>query len=178
MSEFAVRRVRISDVDQVRSIRLESLGDPVAGIAFRGSRERALAQPVEFWQERTAAVAFSESAAQFVAEAGRDWYGTVTVLIAEADASAPLRASLVAVYVRPSQRGRGILEAMVDAAAEWASVAGATELALEVHEHNVRAAWAYGRLRFAPTGRSVAGPNGIEHEMVRGLLSAEEPTAL
>ncbi len=130
----------MSDVDRVRSIRIESLGDPVAHIAFLGSRERALAQPLEFWQERTAAVAFSDSAAQFVAESGRDWFGTVTVLIAEPtgsdDSAAFARSSLVAIYVRPSQRGRGILEAMVDAAAAWAGDAGGTELALEVHEDN------------------------------------------
>ncbi|WP_314506182.1 hypothetical protein [uncultured Microbacterium sp.] len=64
---FTVRRVRLSDVDRVRSIRIESLGDAAAGIAFRGSPENATAQPPEFWQERTAAVALGESAAQFVA---------------------------------------------------------------------------------------------------------------
>jgi GNAT superfamily N-acetyltransferase len=165
----------MSDVDRVRSIRIEALGDPVAHIAFLGSRERALAQPPEFWQERTAAVAFSDSAAQFVAESGRDWFGTVTVLIAEPtgsdDAAALSRPSLVAVYVRPSQRGRGVLEAMVDAAAAWAGDAGETELALalEVHEDNLRAQRAYARLGFVPTGRTSRGPNGAEHEMVRRL---------
>lgn len=169
---YTVRRVRISDADRVRSIRIESLGDPAADIAFLGSRERALAQPTEFWQERTAAVALSGSAAQFVAESGREWFGTVTVLIAEptgSDSTAASRPSLVAVYVRPSQRGRGILEAMVDAAAAWVGDAGGTELALEVHEDNVRARRAYERLGFVPTGRSSEGPNGTEHEMVRRL---------
>lgn len=163
----------MSDVDRVRTIRIESLGDPAADIAFRGSRESALAQPIEFWQERTAAVALSESAAQFVAESGRDWFGTVTVLVAEptdSDAPAPVaRPSLVAVYVRPSQRGRGILEAMVDRAAAWAAAGGARELALEVHEDNVRAQRAYARLGFELTGRTSHGPNGTEREMVRTL---------
>lgn len=161
------------DVERVRSIRIEALGDPVAHIAFLGSRERALAQPLEFWQERTAAVALSDSAAQFVAESGRDWFGTVTVLIAEPtgsdDAAVVYRPSLVAVYVRPSQRGRGILEAMVDAASAWAADAGATELSLEVHEDNVRAQRAYARLAFVPTGQTSQGPNGAECEMVRRL---------
>lgn len=163
----------MSDVERVRSIRIEALGDALAHIAFLGSRERALAQPPEFWQERTAAVAFSDTAAQFVAESGRDWFGTVTVLIAEPtgsdDAAVVSRASLVAVYVRPSQRGRGILEAMVDAATAWVGDAGETDLALEVHEDNVRARRAYARLGFVPTGRTSQGPNGAEHEMVRRL---------
>ena len=167
---FTVRRVRLSDVDRVRSIRIESLGDAAAGIAFRGSRENATAQPPEFWQERTAAVALGESAAQFVAESGREWFGTVTVLSAEARGSDDVaRASLVAVYVRPSQRGRGILDALVDAAATWAGDAGATEFVLEVHEDNARAQRAYARLGFARTGRSSVGPNGTEQEMLLAL---------
>ena len=53
----------------------------------------------------------ADSAAQFVAEAGRDWVGTVTVLIPEPGASDYFgrarvegRALVVAVYVRPSHR--------------------------------------------------------------------------
>jgi ribosomal protein S18 acetylase RimI-like enzyme len=73
------------------------------------------------------------------------------------------------VYVRPSQRGRGILEALMDAAAEWALANGQSELALDVHEHNARAQRAYSRAGFARTGRSSEGPNGVELEMVREL---------
>lgn len=177
MSEpFVVRRVRLSDADRVRSIRLEALADPLATIAFLGDRDRALAQPAEFWQERTAAVALSDSAVQFVAEIGRDWVGTVTVLVPESgsagDTDSPAsgsRARLVAVYVRPSHRGRGVLEAMVDAAADWARGAGETELSLDVNEANTRARRAYTRLGFVPTGGSSHGPNGTELEMVLGL---------
>ena len=74
----------------------------------------------------------SDSAAQFVAEAGRDWVGTVTVLVPEPGSVGLLRPALavdgralvVAVYVRPSHRGRGVLDALMDAAAEWAAAAG------------------------------------------------------
>lgn len=164
----SVRRVRLGDAERVRSIRIESLGDPAAHIAFRGTRERALAQPPDFWRERAASVALGDAAAQFVAESGRDWLGTVTVLMADPTGPAGAsRPSLVAVYVRPSQRGHGILEAMVDAAAAWVRDVGGTELALEVHEDNVRARRAYERLGFVPTGRTSDGPNGTEHELVR-----------
>ena len=173
---FAVRRVRISDADRVRSIRIESLADPAADIAFLGSRERALGRPAEFWQERTAAVALSDSAAQFVAEAGRDWIGTLTVLIPEPTSTdyfgrpaVPGRALVVAVYVRPSHRGQGALDSLLDAAAGWARDAGATELRLDVHEHNAPAHRAYTRLGFVATGQTSEGPNGTELEMMRGL---------
>ena len=177
MSEqIPVRRVRISETDRVRSIRLEALSDPAAGIAFLETREQAEARPDAFWQERTAGVAFSESAAQFVAEAGRDWVGTVTVLVPEPGGmdyfgrpSVEGRASVVSVYVRPSHRAQGVLDALMDAAAEWAREGGHTELSLDVHEDNSRARRAYARLGFTPTGRTSDGPNGTELELVRAL---------
>lgn len=175
MSEqIAVRRVRISESARVRSIRLEALSDPVADLAFIETREQAEAQPDEFWEERTAGVALSDSAAQFVAEAGRDWVGTLTVLVPELGAvdyfgrpTVTGRALVVSVYVRPSHRARGVLDALMDAAVEWAG--DDTELVLDVHQDNARARRAYARLGFTPTGRVSDGPNGTELELVRAL---------
>ncbi len=166
----------MSEAPQVRSIRLEALGDPAADIAFLETREQAEKQTDDFWRERTAGAALSESAAQFVAEAGRDWVGTLTVLRPEPGSTdyfgRPARAGralVVSVYVRPSHRGRGTLDALVDAAAQWALDAGEAELQLDVHEDNARARRAYARLGFSPTGHTSAGPNGVELEMVRVL---------
>ena len=172
----AVRRVRLSDAARVRSIRLEALADPVADIAYLETRAQAEARPDEYWQERTAGAALSGSAAQFIAEAGRDWVGTVTVLIPEGGSedyfgrvAVEGRALVVAVYVRASHRGRGILDALMDAAAEWATASGQSEIALDVHEDNARAQRAYARLGFTATGVTSDGPNGAELEMVRVL---------
>lgn len=177
MPEHAtVRRVRMSESDRVRSIRLEALRDEAAGVAFRETLADAEAKSTDFWQDRTIGAALSDDAAQFVAEIGRDWVGAVTVLIPEPAQAATLdranidgRASIVAVYVRPSHRGQGILETLVDAAGEWASDLGQTELTLDVHEHNSRARRAYTRLGFALTGHTWEGPNGVEREMARTL---------
>ena len=177
VSESAlVRRVRVSEATRVRSIRIEALGDPAADIAFLETRAQAEAHPEDFWQERTAGVALSDAAAQFVAEAGRDWVGTLTALVPDPGTTdyfgrraVPGRVLVVAVYVRPSHRGTGTLDAMMDAAAQWARGGGAAELALDVHEDNVRAQRAYRRLGFAGTGRASAGPHGSELEMVRAL---------
>jgi GNAT superfamily N-acetyltransferase len=172
----AVRRVRLSDAARVRSIRLEALADPVADIAYLETRAQAEARPDEYWQERTAGAALSGSAAQFIAEAGRDWVGTVTVLVPEVGSedyfgrvAVEGRALVVAVYVRPSHRGRGTLDALMDAAAEWATASGQREIALDVHEDNARAQRAYARLGFTATGVISEGPNGAELEMVRVL---------
>ena len=172
----AVRRVRLSDAARVRSIRLEALADPVADIAYLETRAQAEARPDEYWQERTAGAALSGSAAQFIAEAGRDWVGTVTVLIPEVGSedyfgrvAVEGRALVVAVYVRASHRGRGTLDALMDAAAEWATASGQSEIALDVHEDNARAQRAYARLGFTATGVTSDGPHGAELEMVRVL---------
>jgi GNAT superfamily N-acetyltransferase len=168
--------VRVGEALKVRGIRLEALGDPAAGIAFLETREQADARPDAFWQERAAAAALSDSTAQFIAEAGRDWIATLTVLRPQPGSTdyfgrpaRPGRALVVAVYVRPSHRGRGTLESLMDAAAQWARDAGEAELQLDVHEDNAPARRAYTRLGFVPTGRSSVGPNGVELEMVRAL---------
>jgi len=172
----AVRRVRLSDAARVRSIRLEALTDPVADIAYLETRAEAESRPDEYWRERTAGAALSGTAAQFIAEAGRDWVGTATVLIPEigsADYFGRIavegRALVVAVYVRASHRGRGTIDALMDAAAEWATASGQREIALDVHEDNARARRAYARLGFSATGVTSDGPNGHELEMVRAL---------
>ena len=173
---LSVRRVRLTDAARVRGIRLEALDDPDAGIAFLETRAQAEAHADPYWQERTATAALSGSAAQFIAEAGRDVVGTLTVLIREAGSSDYLgrpaiegRALVVAVYVRPSHRGRGTLEALLDAAVQWARDSGQSQLALDVHETNARAQRAYERLGFVRSGQTSQSANGTELEMVRVL---------
>ena len=174
--QVAVRRVRLSEGERVRSIRLEALRDPIAWLAFLETMAEAEVRPMGFWHDRAAAAALSDSAAQFIAEAGRDWVGTLTVLIAEPGAldyfgrpAIAGRAAVVAVYVRPSHRGHGILGELVEAAADWARAQGQTELALDVHTDNPRARTAYTRTGFVDTGETTEGPHGLEREMVRGL---------
>ena len=162
-----VRRVFATDASRVKALRLEALGDPVAHIAFLDTLEDAQAQPEQFWIDRTVAAALNHEAAQFVAETGRVWVASVTVLHREGD-----RALLVGVYVRPQSRGGSILNQLVAAAETWAKRQGCSELALEVHEDNLRAQAAYRKLGFVFTGEASDGANGRELEMVRALPSA------
>ncbi len=166
--QIAVRRVRMSEADRVRSIRLEALRDPAAAIAFLETLEQAEQRPLDFWQERAIGAALSADAAQFIAESGRDWVGTVSVLISDGDDSLT-RAGVVAVYVRPSHRGSGILDSLLESAAEWARGQGRDELVLDVHVENARAQRAYERLGFRASGETWESSNGLEREMVRVL---------
>ncbi|WP_243073915.1 GNAT family N-acetyltransferase [Microbacterium sp. SS28] len=176
MSEPEVRRVFASDGERVRRLRLEALDDPAAGIAFLETRDDAMARPREFWDERAVGAALSGSAAQFIAETGRTWVGTVTILIPEpgvADYFGRVRdtggATAVAVYVNPEHRGTGLLDRLFAAGAAWARTQGADSLFLDVHDENTRARAAYARLGFRPTGATIEGPNGLEHELSRSL---------
>ncbi|WP_426805997.1 hypothetical protein, partial [Stenotrophomonas sp. SrG] len=67
----------------LRTLRLEALRDPAAGIAFLETHDDAAAHPRAFWDARAIGAALSGSAAQFIAELGPSWVGTVTVLIPE-----------------------------------------------------------------------------------------------
>jgi GNAT superfamily N-acetyltransferase len=176
--EIEVRRVFATESERLRALRLEALADPAAGIAFLETVDEARARPPAFWIDRAVCAALSDSVAQFIAETGRSWVGTITVLIPEPDAldyfgrPAPLgRALAVAVYVSPAHRGAGVIDALFAAAGDWAASQGCRELALDVHVDNARAQAAYSRLGFRPTGDEVESANGREMVMVRSIAS-------
>ncbi|MFJ9032131.1 GNAT family N-acetyltransferase [Streptomyces sp. NPDC102274] len=164
-----IRAVRPDEWAKAKDIRLASLQDPAAPVAFLETHEEALEQPDSFWQARAAGTSprHGVRAGQFIAEApDGTWSGTVTLLIEEAGGTDFLGATseraqghLVAVFVRPEQRGTGLLGALVDAALDWAWSLDEPWLArvrLHVHEGNARAQAAYRKLGFVPTGRSLS----------------------
>lgn len=171
-----VRRVFATDGARLRRLRLDALQDPAAGIAFLETHDAAAARPQSFWDERAAGAALSSSTAQFIAEAGSSWVGTVTVLVPEPGrpdyfgrVREPGSALLVAVYLAPSHRGRGVLDRLIEAGASWARGHGCDTLYLDVHEDNARAQAAYRRLGFTPTGGTIVGQNGRELEMSKAV---------
>ncbi|WP_172386844.1 GNAT family N-acetyltransferase [Streptomyces sp. MNP-20] len=178
--EHLIRPVRGDEWRQVRALRLLALRDPAAPVAFLETYEKAVAQPDEYWQDRTTNAAPGGPMRQFVAE-GPDggWAGSVTVLVEEPGAQSVLgagvevrQAHLVGVYVRPEHRGTGLTEALFGAAVEWARAAdgaGVERIRLFVHEDNERAEAFYRRFGFVRSGvsASVPGdPSALEYEMV------------
>ncbi|MFE4373475.1 GNAT family N-acetyltransferase [Streptomyces sp. NPDC056835] len=163
-----IRAVQPDEWAKAKDIRLASLQDPAAPVAFLETYEGALKQPDSFWQERAAGSSprHGARAGQFIAEApDGTWSGTVTLLIEEAGdmdflgaTSEQAQGHLVGVFVRPEQRGTGLLGALVDAALDWAWSLEEPRLArvrLHVHEGNPRAQAAYRKLGFVPTGVSL-----------------------
>ncbi|MFG1807423.1 GNAT family N-acetyltransferase [Streptomyces sp. NPDC049040] len=174
----AVRPISADEWPRVKELRLSALRDPAAAIAFLESYERALAEPDSFWKERAEAAAGGSRVRQFVAE-GPDgvWSGTVTVLIEEAGNDDVFgvtveqrQAHIVGVFLRPEHRGSGAIDALFEAAVEWAvSVAKVTRVRLYVHEDNARAEGFYRRFGFVRSGVTApmkGDPSKTEVEMV------------
>lgn len=158
----------------MRAIRLEAVRDPDAAIAFLESPEDVEARDEAFWRERAWRGAQASDIAQYVAVEGAEWVGSLTVVLRRPGASDHLarvveapRADVVGVYVRPSHRGDGTIDRLLDAAVRWAVEAGATTLSLDVHTDNARAQGAYRRAGFVATGETFPGPNGEEISMSR-----------
>jgi ribosomal protein S18 acetylase RimI-like enzyme len=171
---YTVRRVRADEWREARDLRLEALADPAAPVAFLETRETASARPDAFWQDRTRTAARGDGVVQVVAVADDGtWVGTVTGLLEEAGSGDVAggdverrQVHLVAVYLDPAHRGRGLLGRLVDEAVAWGRERGAEQVRLFVHRDNPRARAAYRRLGFARTGRGFTSETGRELEMV------------
>jgi GNAT superfamily N-acetyltransferase len=176
-SGVTVRRVHEDEWSRLRALRLEALGDPVAHLAFVETLDQALARPDEFWRDRTRSAATGADVVQVVAVDGEDdLVGTVTGLVTrpgEPDyrgrRSPELRAAVVAVYVRPAHRGRGVLEQLLGAVEAWLTDQGVRGVHLHVHEQNERARRAYLRAGYTAVPGLVELAGAPHHELVRPL---------
>jgi GNAT superfamily N-acetyltransferase len=165
--------VRADEWEQVRELRLEALGDRDAAMAFFDTRESAQANTDEFWMRRATDAASGDGAAQFVGIDGTAWVASATALVREpgsldhlARAVRRRRVDVVGVYVRPSHRGTGLIDALFQRVAAWAGERGIGQLILDVHVENARARAAYRRVGFVETGTTFTGPIGDELEMI------------
>jgi GNAT superfamily N-acetyltransferase len=158
-----LRRIRVDDWALQRSLRLEMLAD--TPIAYLESLHQAEARPDTEWMARVVERVASGSSAQWVLDAGGRLVGTMSCVLDETG-----RVQVVAVYLTPAYRGRGLLGRMLAEVACWARERGVTTLALEVAKENERAVEAYRRMGFVPTGhthRHPLYPEITEMEMTR-----------
>ncbi|MFC3573271.1 GNAT family N-acetyltransferase [Streptomyces yaanensis] len=173
---YVIRSIRPDEWPAVKELRLASLQDPVAHLAFLETYEEALAKPDSFWQERAAGAAEGAAGArQIIAEApDGSWVGTLAVLVEEAGttdwAGFPVerkQGHVVGVFVRPEHRGTGLTKELFDAGLEWAWGWGAERVRLIVHERNGRAQALYRKVGFVPSGVTVpvAAVSGDENEL-------------
>ncbi|MFC9249380.1 GNAT family N-acetyltransferase [Streptomyces sp. NPDC057136] len=168
--DYVIRAVSAEDWQSAKELRLAALQDPMAPVAFLETYEDAVARPDAFWQQRTADAAEGVAVRQFIAERPDGALaGTVTVLVerpggdtrfgaaAEVD-----QAHVVGVFVHKQDRGNGLADELFRTAIDWSwSLAEPRieRVRLYVHEGNPRAAGAYRRIGFVPSGQSVSVPH-------------------
>jgi len=134
-----VRRLEPDDWELWRDVRLRSLAE--APDAFGSTLEREQGFAEDDWRLRL------ESPAVVVELDGR------AVACGAAFSPAPGRAMVVAMWVEPSHRGRGLSRAVLDPLVAWARDQGLT-VELGVAPGNTAARSAYLSYGFTPTGRT------------------------
>lgn len=78
---------------------------------------------------------------------------------------------VVAVWVEPEFRGRGVAQQLVLSLVEWATDASATAIAMWVSDGNDEARRVYERCGFTATGERDVTPNGHGEQRMRRTLS-------
>jgi GNAT superfamily N-acetyltransferase len=155
-----VRRMRASEWRSLRSLRLEALQD--SPLAYGSTHEREVQRPDGEWLERAAAGAAADDEVAFAAVTGDRWVG-----MARGYLELPV-AHLIAVYVTPDWRQRGIGRAVSLAVVAWARERGAGAVLLSVSDWNEGARQVYEAIGFVPTGTQKAlpwNPSVTESEM-------------
>lgn len=155
-----VRRIRASEWRLLRSLRLEALQD--SPLSYGSTHEREVQRTDREWRERAAAGGAGEGEVAFVAIAGSRWVG-----MARGHLEAPI-AHLIAVYVTPEWRRRGIGRAVSMAVVGWARERQASTVVLSVSDWNEEARRVYESIGFAPTGVTKSlpwNPSVMESEM-------------
>jgi GNAT superfamily N-acetyltransferase len=142
--ETTIRRIQASEWGALRALRLEALQDSPRSYGSTYARE--VTRTDAEWQERASASAAGLHEVAVAAIGGGEWVG-----MARGYLELPI-AHLIAVYVQPAWRGRGIGQGVSQAIVEWAREQGAREILLSVSDWNEGARRVYERLGFAPTG--------------------------
>jgi GNAT superfamily N-acetyltransferase len=134
-----VRETVLADWQALRDIRLQALRD--APYAFGSSYSREAAFEAAEWRKRATRDGSFLAFLPEVTPAG----------LAGGFQEGPGTVELVAMFVRPQARGRGVGEALIDAVIGWARVRDATSVHLWVTETNQAALRLYERCGFTVT---------------------------
>jgi len=135
-----IRRVRAEEWRELRDLRLEALQD--SPDAFWTLYEEAVERSDAEWHEWTT------FPCHVALEDGR-LVGMVAAFAHEDD---PRTAELIAMFVTPAARGRGIGTALVDAQLVWARAEGFERVSLMVNVERTSAYRLYERSGFRDTG--------------------------
>jgi len=144
---LAVLRVTEDDWRDLRTIRLAALAEAPGAFGSTLRREQDLDE--DHWR------AWARSAGMFIARAG----GSPVGMAAGVPGSCDPERKLVAMWVDPGWRGRGVAGRLMSAVIGWARSEGAERVTLWVAQDNDSARRFYARRGFAFTGNSKPLPS-------------------
>jgi GNAT superfamily N-acetyltransferase len=151
-----VREVVEDDWELLRDVRLSALGE--SPYAFGSTYAREVAFTEEQWRAR-------------IGSRGVTFFGFLPGVPEPAGLSGVFTAEgvadLVSMWVRPSARGRGVGEALIEAPADWAKRRDYDTLYLWVTESNAPARRLYERSGFTATGERQPLPSDPELQEIR-----------
>jgi ribosomal protein S18 acetylase RimI-like enzyme len=168
MATVTIRQIRASEGRALRKIRLRALADTPQ--AFAVSLAEAVAQSDEEWTAWATVSALGESQILYVAEEDGRWIGIVGGMPGT-DNSGPACA-LIALWVDPGYRGRGLGRALTEHIIAWAQRRAARHLELWVTEGNTAALDLYQRCGFVSGADRMplpSHPDRVLQKMVRPL---------
>ena len=148
MADARVRRIVEDEWRELRDLRLNALAD--SPDSFGSTYERESSYSDEYWQEWARQAAAGTSETCVLAWKGEDAVAMVGAYVEDGSA----HAKLIAMWVAPAARRRGIGERLVEAILAWATDAGLPLVRLKVAEGSIDARRLYERCGFAPTGHS------------------------
>jgi GNAT superfamily N-acetyltransferase len=152
--EVGVRRIRPGDAAALRNVRLRALqADPAA---FASSHASEAARPDEAWKLWAAAASTGGDQTMYVADAGDHFVGLAGAYRRE---DQPRTLHLIALWVDPGFRRRGLGRLLSQAVIDWATRSDADRLELWMVDGNPGAALLYESLGFARTGRTQPLPS-------------------
>jgi RimJ/RimL family protein N-acetyltransferase len=150
MHDVKIRSTVRDDGPRLRELRLEALR--LNPLAFTADLAEAEARPPEHWEDMAERGGIGPSRQVIiVAEAGSELVGMTGVWTAPQPKRAHI-GGIWGVYVRPAARGRGIGEAMLKAAVDWARSQELRILQLGVTACNHSAKRCYERCGFTVYG--------------------------
>jgi GNAT superfamily N-acetyltransferase len=156
--------MQASEWRSLRSLRLEALQD--SPLAYGSTHEREVLSLDREWREQAAAASAGEEEVGFAAIAAGRWVGMALGYLE------PPVAHLIAVYVTPDWRQRGIGRAVSEAVVSWARERSARAVLLSVSDWNDGARRVYESIGFVPTGVKKSlpwNPSVTESEMALQL---------
>jgi ribosomal protein S18 acetylase RimI-like enzyme len=144
--QLTVRRTLRDDGALLKELRVASLSD--APWAFGAKLEDVLAEPVHAYHEVATRHSSSNRSTSFLLFADSTAVGTVGAFFEQ---TAPNRAFVCALWVRPQFRGGTAATELMHNAIEWLRARGASEVFAWVADRNSRALGFYRKLGFRPT---------------------------